>query len=316
MNKQSESGSLSILVTGGAGFIGSNLVEALVAHGHSVTILDDFSLGKMENLTSVKNKVEVIKGDLRDLETVKKATKDVDIVFNEAAASSSPMFIDDLRNAVSVNVDGFINVLNACRINDVKKLIYASTSSIYGNSKPPLKEDIPVTPVNLYASTKLLNEHLAILFGKEYGLETIGFRYMSIYGPREESKGIYANLATQFLWAMQRNEQPVVYGDGTQTREFTYVMDVVAANMLAMNLKKNISGEILNIGTGTCTSLNDLVAVINKILGKSIKPKYVENTVKGYIDAQLSDITKIKNMLGYAPKYTLEKGLREIISKK
>ena len=316
MNKQNESRSLSILVTGGAGFIGSNLVEALVADGNSVTVLDDFSLGKMENLASVKNKVEVIKGDLRDLETVKKATKDVDIVFNEAAASSSPMFIDDLRNAVSVNVDGFINVLNACRINDVKKLIYASTSSIYGNSKPPLKEDIPVTPVNLYASTKLLNEHLAILFGKEYGLETIGFRYMSIYGPREESKGIYANLATQFLWAMQRNEQPVVYGDGTQTREFTYVMDVVAANMLAMNLKKNISGEILNIGTGTCTSLNDLVAVINKILGKSIKPKYVENTVKGYIDAQLSDITKIKNMLGYAPKYTLEKGLREIISKK
>ena len=318
MNKQNEVAKqpLSILVTGGAGFIGSNLVEKLVADGHDVIVLDDFSLGKIENLASVKNKIEVVKGDLRDLETVKKATKGVDIVFNEAAASSSPMFINDLRNAVSVNVDGFINVLNACRINDVKKLIYASTSSIYGNSKPPLREDLPVTPVNLYASTKLLNEHLAILFGKEYGLETIGFRYMSIYGPHEESKGIYANLATQFLWAMQRDENPVVYGDGTQTREFTYVMDVVAANMLAMNLKKNISGEIMNIGTGTCTSLNDLIATINKILGKSIKPKYVENTVKGYIDTQLSDITKIEKMLGYAPKYNLESGLREIASKK
>ena len=307
---------MKILVTGGTGFIGSNLVEALVADGHSVTVLDNFSLGKMENLTSVKNKIKVMNGDLRDLETVKKATKGVDIVFNEAAASSSPMFINDLKNAVSVNVDGFINVLNACRINDVEKLVYASTSSIYGNSKPPLREDMLVTPVNFYASTKLLNEHLAILFSREYGLETIGFRYMSIYGPHEESKGIYANLATQFLWAMQRNEQPVIYGDGTQTREFTYVMDVVAANLLAMNLKKNIGGEILNIGTGTCTSLNNLVAVINKILGKSIKPKYVKNTVKGYIDAQLSDITKIKTILGYAPKYTLEKGLREMASGK
>ncbi|MFA4819913.1 MAG: SDR family NAD(P)-dependent oxidoreductase [Candidatus Aenigmatarchaeota archaeon] len=307
---------MKILVTGGTGFIGSNLVEALIADGHSVTVLDNFSLGKMENLTSVKNKIKVMNGDLRDLETVKKATKGVDIVFNEAAASSSPMFINDLKNAVSVNVDGFINVLNACRINDVEKLVYASTSSIYGNSKPPLREDMLVTPVNFYASTKLLNEHLAILFSREYGLETIGFRYMSIYGPHEESKGIYANLATQFLWAMQRNEQPVIYGDGTQTREFTYVMDVVAANLLAMNLKKNIGGEILNIGTGTCTSLNNLVAVINKILGKSIKPKYVKNTVKGYIDAQLSDITKIKTTLGYAPKYTLEKGLREMASGK
>lgn len=318
MNKQNEtaSQSQSVLVTGGAGFIGSNLVEALVAEGHSVIVLDDFSLGKMENLVSVKNKIDVIKGDLRDLETVKKATKGVDVVFNEAAASSSPMFLNDLRNAVSVNVDGFINVLNACRINDVKKLIYASTSSIYGNNKTPLREDLPVVPVNLYASTKLLNEHLAILFGREYGLETIGFRYMSIYGPHEESKGIYANLATQFLWSIQRNEQPLVYGDGTQTREFTYVMDVVAANLLAMNLKNNIRGEILNIGTGTCTSLNDLIATINKILEKSIKPKYVENAVKNYIGTQLSDITKIKTCLGYSPKYTLEGGLREMISRK
>ena len=305
---------MKILVTGGAGFIGSNLAEALVTEGHSIRVIDNFSLGKMENLGIVKNKIEVVNGDIRDFELVKKATKGVDIIFNQAAASSSPMFLNDLRNAVSVNVDGFINLLNACRANDVKKLIYASTSSIYGNSKPPLREDMKAVPVNFYSSSKLLNEHLAILFGREYGIETIGFRYLSIYGPHEKTKDIYANMASQFLWAMQRNEQPVIYGDGTQTREFTYVKDVVSANILAMNSKKNLSGEIFNVGTGKSASLNEIVTVINKLLGKSIKPKYVKNPVKNYINAQLSDISKIKKLLGYKPKYSLEDGLKEIIS--
>lgn len=304
---------MKVLVTGGAGFIGSNLTEALVAGGHSVKVLDNFSLGKMDNLTGVKNKIEIIDGDIRDFELVKKATKNVDIIFNQAAASSSPMFLNDLRNAVSVNVDGFINLLNACRANGVKKLIYASTSSIYGNSKPPLREDMKTVPVNFYSSSKLLNEHLAILFGREYGLETIGFRYLSIYGPHEKAKGIYANMASQFLWAMQRNEQPVIYGDGSQTREFTYVKDVVNANILAMNSKKNLDGEVFNVGTGKSASLNDIVFMINKLLGKSIKPKYVKNPVKNYINAQLSDISKIKKFLDYRPKYSLEEGLKEVI---
>ena len=305
---------LSVLVTGGAGFIGSNLVKALVERGHTVKVLDDFSLGTMENLTPVKGKVEIINGDIRDFETVKKCTKGMDIVFNEAAASSSPMFLKDIRNAVSVNVDGFINLLNACRDNNVKKLIYASTSSVYGNNKPPLKEDMQLWPANFYSSTKLLNEHLAILFSREYGLETIGFRYMSVYGRNEKSKGIFANMASQFLWAMQKDEQPVVYGDGNQTREFTYVMDIVNANILAMDSKKSLSGEIFNAGTGKATSLNELITTINKVLGKEIKPRYVKNTVKNYINMQLSDITKIRKTLGYEAKYSLEQGLREIIS--
>ncbi len=305
---------MKILVTGGAGFIGSNLVEKLVADGHSVAVLDNFSMGKIGNLNSVKNKVNVIKGDIRDFETVKNATKGVDIVFNQAAASSSPMFISDLRNAVSVNIDGFINILNACRINDVKKLIYASTSSLYGNIKPPLKEDAKLEPVNFYASTKLLNEHLAIIFSRQYGLESVGFRYLSIYGPNEKSKGIYANLASQFLWAMQKGEQPVVYGDGNQTREFTFVKDIVNANVLAMTSKKKFGSTVFNAGTGKSNSLNELIDSINKLLGKSIKPKYVKNTVKGYIDSQLSDISKIRKELGYEPKYSLEQGLREIIT--
>ncbi|MBI4167755.1 MAG: SDR family NAD(P)-dependent oxidoreductase [Candidatus Aenigmarchaeota archaeon] len=306
---------MKILVTGGAGFIGSNLVEALVEKDHGVAVLDDFSKGSMENLDAVKNEIEVVSGDIRDFQTVKKATKDIDIVFNQAAASSSPMFLQDLRSAVSVNVDGFINLLNACRINGVKKLIYASTSSIYGNNKPPLQEDMQVWPVNFYSTTKLLNEHFAMLFGREYGLETIGFRYMSIYGPHEKSKGVFANMASQFLWVMQRNEQPVVYGNGAQTREFTYVADVVDANLLAMNSKENLSGEVFNVGTGKSTSLNELVAIINTLLGKNIKPEYVTNTAKNYIHMQLSDISKIKKVLGYEPEYDLEQGLKKTIER-
>lgn len=306
---------MNVLVTGGAGFIGSNLVEALVAKGHDVVVLDNFFMGCMENLSAVKNKIEIIKGDIRDFDLVKKVTKDMDIVFNHAAASSSPLFEKDLRDATSVNVDGFINILNACRLNNVKKLIYASTSSIYGNLKPPLKEDMKTEPVNFYSTTKLLNEQYAILFSRYYGLETIGFRYLSIYGPHEKSKGMYANLASQFLWAMQSGGQPVIYGDGAQTREFTYIMDVVNANILAMNLKKKLGGDVFNVGIGTCVSLNELVAVINEILGKSIKPKYVKNPMKNYIYTQLSDITKIRKIVGYEPKYSLEEGLKDLISR-
>ena len=313
MKKQNNGTSLSVLVTGGAGFIGSNLVEHLVRDGHSVRILDNFSLGKPENLKLVK--VEVVKGDIRDYETVKNATKGVDIIFNQAAASASPMFRDDLRNAVAANVDGFVNLLNACRANDVKKLVYASTSSVYGNNKPPLREDMNLLPVNFYASTKLLNEHLAVLFSVQYGLETVGFRYMSVYGPHEKSKGIYANLVSQFLWSMQKGEQPVIYGDGNQKREFTYVADVVQANILAMNMKKKMGSEIFNVGTGKSVSLNGVVELLNKLLGTSIKPKYVKNTVKNYIFTQLSDITKIRKVLGYEPKYSLESGLKEILGK-
>src|SRR3989338_9189007 len=180
---------MRILVTGGTGFIGSNIAEALVEKGHEVTVLDNFLLGKMENVRKISDKIEVVNGDIRDFELLKNITKGCDVILNQAAASSSPMFKQDLRNAVSVNVDGFVNILNAARANDVKKIVYASTSSIYGNTQPPLREDAKVVPVNFYASTKLMNEHLAILFGNEYGIETAGFRYMSVYGPHEVSKG-------------------------------------------------------------------------------------------------------------------------------
>ena len=301
---------MKCLVTGGAGFIGSNIAEALVSLGHEVVILDNFSLGKEENLSGIRNKVEIVKGDVRDSELIKKLTKGVDYVFHQAAASSSPMFSSDLAAAFAVNIDGFINILNSSRDNGVKKVIHASTSSIYGNNTLPLKEDMKVVPPNFYAASKLAAEHLGNIFSNEYGLGVIGLRYMSVYGPHEKSKGIFANLVSQFLWSMQKNEQPVIYGDGKQTRDFTFVADAVQANILAM--QSEIKNGMFNVGFGKETNLNELIETLNRLLGKNIEPKYIENPVKSYIKSQLADITKIKQ-LGYSPKYSLEDGIKMLL---
>lgn len=304
---------MKILVTGGAGFIGSNLVEELVRRGHSVIVLDNFSLGTKKNLQGLD--VKVVEGDIRDKKTVNIAASGADVIFNQAAASSSPMFAKDLRGAVAANIDGFINILNAARENGAKRIIYASTSSVYGNLPPPLREDMNVTPPNFYAATKLANEHLAKIYTSECGIETVGFRYMSIYGPKEEGKGIFANLVSQFLWAIQKNESPVIYGSGEQTRDFVYVKDVVAANLLAME-KSKIGSEVFNIGTGTATSLNSLTTLLNRLLGKNVKPGYIKMPVKNYIDTQLGDISKISEKLGFKPKYNLEAGIKDMLGMK
>jgi nucleoside-diphosphate-sugar epimerase len=305
---------MKMLVTGGAGFVGSNLAEMLVNRGHDVVVLDNFSLGREENLCSIKNKITVVKGDIRDRDLMMKITKGVDVIFNQAAASSRPMFLKDLKDALSVNIDGFVNVLDSARKNGVKRVVYASTSSLYGNNTPPLKESMKIEPVNFYASSKLMNEHIASCYSTEHGIETIGLRYMSVYGPREEGKGIYANLVSQFLWSMKKNEQPVIYGDGKQTRDFVYVKDVCQANILAATSKKKISCNVFNVGTGKATSLNDIVSMINSLLGRKIKPKYVKNTVKNYIFMQQADIAKARKELDYSPKYDLKHGIKEIIS--
>ncbi len=301
---------MKILVTGGAGFVGSNLAEELSKLGNDVVVLDNFFLGTEKNTEGLG--VDVIKGDLRDAEAVNKACNGVDVIFNQAAASSSPMFAKNLREAVAVNVDGFVNILNAAKENGTQRIVYASTSSLYGNTAGKLREDMKITPPNFYSATKLANENLARVFTTECGIETVGLRYMSVYGPREEGKGVFANLVSQFLWAMQKNEQPVIYGNGAQTRDFVYVKDVVQANILAME-KNKIGSEIFNVGTGTATSLNSLISLLNRLLGKNIQPKYIEIPVKNYIDTQLSDIAKIKTVLGYAPQYTLEDGIKDVL---
>jgi UDP-glucose 4-epimerase len=307
---------MKCLVTGGAGFIGSHIAEELVKKNHEVIVLDNFLLGRKENLSSFMDKIQLVEGDIRDEKLVMKLTKDVDFIFNQAAASSSPMFMQNLREALSINMDGFASILNAARKNEVKRVISASTSSIYGNNPLPLREDMKVTPPNFYSVSKLACENLAKVFSSEYGVQTVCFRYMSVYGPREESKGIYANLVSQFLWAIRKNKRPVIYGDGSQTRDFVFVKDVVQANLLAMDMNKKISGEVINVGTGKATSLNELVSILNNILRKNVKPKYIELKIKNYISGQQADLTKARKLLGYSPKYTLEEGIKKIIAEK
>jgi UDP-glucose 4-epimerase len=302
-------GNMKILVTGGAGFIGSNIANEL-AKDNEVVVADNFFLGRKDNL---EKNIIVKKCDILDRKKIFSLCKDIDFIFHQAAASSSPMFLKNLNEAVSVNVNGFINILDAARKNDVKRVIYASTSSIYGNIKGPLREDMKTIPPNFYAASKLMDEFIADIYYKEYGLESIGLRYMSVYGPNEKGKGLFANMVSQFLWSMQKGKRPVIYGDGKQTRDFVFVKDVVQANILAMK-KKKIGHEIFNVGTGRATTLNELVKILNKILGKNIKPLYVKNPVKNYIYTQLADITKIKKMLGYQPRYSLEDGIKYILN--
>lgn len=304
---------MKCLVCGGAGFIGSNLVEALVEAGNQTIVLDNYSLGSKQNLAKVMGDIEVIEGDVRDAELIKKITKGVDCIFNQAAASSSPMFEVDLRGAMATNIDGLINILNTAKANNVRRVVYASSSTVYGNARLPLKEDMKCSPPNLYAASKLAGEYIAKVFSQEYGIETVGLRYMSIYGPHERFKGVYANVVTQFLLSMKIGKPPIIYGDGTQTRDFTYVKDAVQANILAMT-KENLKSEVFNVGTGKMISFNQLIQILNSILRTEIKPVYTQLPIKGYMMQQLADISKIVGYLGFSPQYSLEIGIREILS--
>ncbi len=301
---------MKILITGGAGFIGSNIAEELVAQGHEIVILDQFILGSIKNLEKIKDLVTVVTGNILDRKTLFDAAKGCEIIFNEAAASSSPMFTEDLTGSVKINVEGFVNILDSARKNNAQ-VIYASTSSIYGDNPVPLTEDQRITPPNFYAATKHANEEIAKIYTSVYGITTTGFRYMSVYGPHEKAKGTFANLASQFLWSMKKGESPIIYGDGTQTRDFIHVQDVVRANLLAMNLKGS-NAHILNAGTGRATDMNELVSIINNALGTSIAPKFIENPVKNYIPTQLASTAKAKEVLGFETKVSLEEGLKKL----
>jgi nucleoside-diphosphate-sugar epimerase len=302
------------LVTGGAGFIGSHIVEALVEQGDEVVVLDDFSLGTDANLAAVEERIQKVRGDVRDRELVRSAMKGVNYVFHQAAASSSLMFKKDPSNAVNVNIGGLLNILTAALEARVKRVVFASTSTVYGNNSMPLREDLMPMPGNLYAASKLAGEFLATAFGKEYGLETVTLRYMSIYGPNELGKGTFANVLTQFLMTMRERKRPVIYGDGNQARDFTYVKDVVQANLLASKYPHKLLGEVFNVGAGEMTTFNRLVEILNKVLGTDIRPEYAPVPIVGYQYHQLADIARINQRLGYKPAYDLERGIRDLLA--
>jgi UDP-glucose 4-epimerase len=300
-----------IVVTGGAGFIGSNLVIKLVEEGYDVTVFDNFATGKLENLKTVKNKIKLIKGDVRDFGIVKRALKGSDFVFHQAALPSVVRSVKDPITTNEVNVKGTLNILLAARDCGVKRVIYASSSSVYGESESPKKEDMLTAPISPYAVAKLAGELYCKAFYNIYGLETIALRYFNVYGPRQDPSSEYAAVIPKFINLMLKDRQPIIYGDGNQTRDFTFVDDVVEANILAMKAKKGI-GETFNIAYGKQTSINKLVEILNKILAKRIKAAY-SGQRKGDIRHSLADISKARTVLGYRPKYDIESGLKRTI---
>lgn len=298
-----------VLVTGGAGFIGSNFCN-INREKYEITALDNFLLGDKDNLDPA---VRLIEGDATRLEDLQKAGP-VDAIVHLAGSSSAPMFMENGISEPYLNsILSFTRVLDYAAETGVKKVLYASTSSLYGNNPIPLLEEQQVTPQNHYAVTKFLYENCAACFARTNPqLDIIGFRFMSVYGPNEEAKGKYANIISQFIWDMARGLAPIIYGDGNQFRDFTHVSDVVQGLTLALESEKHFGAEVFNIGTGASCTLNEIVAAIKQAMDSEIEPQHIENPVKEvYIHGQCADIGKIRTQLGYAPKVALADGIRD-----
>jgi nucleoside-diphosphate-sugar epimerase len=303
------------LVTGGAGFIGSNIVEGLLKRGENVRVIDNFSTGCIDNLEPFRDKVEIITGDLRNIEQVRKALDGVDYVLHQAAIPSVPRSIIDPLSVNTSNVDGTLNLLIASKDLGIKRVVIASSSSVYGDSeKLPKLEDLPPNPLSPYAATKYFGEVYGKLFFSIYGLETVSLRYFNVFGPRQNPDSQYAAVIPKFIKKMLRGEPPIIYGDGKQTRDFTYVENVVEANLLAVFSNNVGHGEVLNVGCGYSASLNKLVKMINEIAGTKIKPKY-EKPRLGDVKHSLASIEKAQRMISYTVKVNIEEGLKKTIER-
>jgi UDP-glucose 4-epimerase len=301
------------LVTGGAGFIGSNIAKELVKSGKEVVVLDDLYLGSADNLEQIRDDIEFIEGSVLNKEKVEEAVQGCDVVFHQAARSSSPMHKEDPAEGARVNVEGFINTVEAAKDAEVEKVVYASTSSMYGSMEPPHKETQEITPTNLYTSSKMSRERYAQAYSYNNQIQTTGLRYFSVFGPHERAKGKYANVVTQFLWKMMDGEQPVIWGDGTQERDFVFVEDVVKANILAAKTKDELDGEIINVGRGNPVTFNQVVEKLNNALGKDIEAEHIENPRDKYVNEHCADNTKAKELLGWNPDYKFEEGLKKTV---
>lgn len=297
---------MKYLVTGGAGFIGCNIALWLRKEGHQVVVADDLSLGMRENLGAV----HLERGDVRDRAFIDWVAGDVDGVFHEAAKSSAPMFSPDPRDGLDININGFTNVLEAARKYDLP-VVYATTSSLYSRCPPPHSESQQVSPGSFYEMSMLAREEIAALYTELYGLSLVGLRYFSVYGPHEQHKGKYANNISQFLWGMAKGERPVIYGDGSQTRDFTYIDDVVEANILAM--RSRLRGEIINVGTGTSHTFNSIIEKLNAAMGTKIAPKYVKNPLKNYVAHTMAETSKAEKLLGFRAKVSLDEGVMRTV---
>lgn len=303
----------SFLVTGGAGFIGSHLVEYLLTHqAKKVRVLDNLMTGFEENTQLFKDfpNFEFIQGDIRDLDTCQNACKGINYVFHEAALGSVPRSIDNPILTNEVNVQGFLNMLVASKEQNIKRFIYAASSSTYGDSPIlPKQEEVIGKPLSPYAVTKYVNELYADVFYKTYGLETIGLRYFNIFGIRQSPKGAYAAVMPLFMEAIKNNTSPNINGDGLHTRDFTFVANAVQANILACFVEnKDAINQVYNVAVGQSNSLLDIVDILCELAGKNIKPNHRAERL-GDVKNSLADISKIQKLLNYNPTFDLKKGL-------
>ena len=298
-----------VIVTGGAGFIGSNLVDGL-SKRHSVTVVDDLSTGKMENIAHLKN-IDFILGSITDIGLLKSAFNGAECVFHLAALPSVQRSVNDPLASNAANVDGTLNVLLAARDCGVKKVVYASSSAVYGDEPTlPKREDMMPYPLSPYAVGKITGEYYARVFSELYGLRTVCLRYFNVYGPRQDPASEYSAVIPIFISRILAGKAPVIFGDGNQTRDFAFVLDVIRANMLAM--EKEQAEGVFNIACGKRTSLNQLAGIVMKIVGLGADLIY-ENSRPGDIQDSLADISAARNGLGYEPEYDLMSGLRETV---
>ena len=299
------------LVTGGAGFIGSHLSEELVRRGERVRVLDNLSTGKRRNLEHIPG-VEFMEGDVADAETCSRAVEGVDLVLHQAAIPSVPRSVKDPVTSNRANLDGTLNVLVAARDAGVRRLVFAGSSSAYGDTPTlPKREDMPTRPLSPYALQKLVAEQYCQMFTELYGLETVVIRYFNVFGPRQDPGSPYSGVISLFSTALLAGRQPTIFGDGEQTRDFTFVSNVVDGVLRACSAPR-ASGEVINVATGGRISLNQLLQAMNGIIGTAIVPAYAEARAGDVRDSQ-ADITKAQNLLGYEPRVELEEGLRRTL---
>jgi nucleoside-diphosphate-sugar epimerase len=301
------------LVTGGAGFVGSSIAEALLSAGDSVRILDDFSSGRRENLRSLPGRHELIEGSIVDPQTVARAMRGVEVVFHEAAIPSVLRSVEDPQATMLAGVQGTTVVLDVARHAGVRRVVFAASSSAYGDTPTmPKVETMTPQPLSPYAASKLTCEQLLRVFSQLYGLETVSLRYFNIFGPRQDPKSEYAAVIPRFVTAALRKERPVVFGDGEQTRDFCFIENAVRANLLAATSPRKLAGEVVNIACGERTSLNQLLGYIGEIAKVRVEAEY-HPARAGDIRDSLADVTAARELLGYQPLVDVREGLRRTI---
>lgn len=303
------------LVTGGAGFIGSNIVDALLERGDRVRVLDDFSTGRRENLAHIANRIEIQEGTLTDPFDVAEAVSDMDLIFHQAAVPSVPRSVTDPIQSNAANVDGTLNLLVAARDAGVKRLVYASSSSVYGDQAPdlPKVETMTPQPISPYGVAKLAAEHYCQVFHTVYGFETVALRYFNVFGPRQDPSSDYAAVIPKFISLLLAGDAPHIHGDGGQTRDFTYIGNVVAGNLLAAEAPtEKVAGQVFNLALGGQIAINQLVRVLKGLIGTDVEPIYTEPR-PGDIRHSRADVEKITTQMGFEPQYSFEEGLRRTV---